>query len=182
MYREIIKYIFDNDNIYIRTIVARNKNSLVFENNQQYDIWYYKILYQLIHVPVENIFNQTIYGSFEEKLATNISYSLFLDRKNSQSTSNAKKLTEVLGNTYYGFFDFNYNICDSKEFPLIQVIDLFIGAISYKCRNLSGSGSVKKIALIQYIESLFDINLNESTSKNARKFNNFIWQGRGGER
>ena len=56
---------------------------------------------------------------------------------------------------------------------LVQIIDIIIGAISYKIRNIKSSAA--KLELVNYIEKLFDINFNLNSNYNENKFNNFIW-------
>ena len=70
-------------------------------------------------------------------------------------------------------------ILDSLNAPLIQIIDLLIGATSYE--RIKQYKSDCKVSLIQRIKKEFNRpQLNMRTSKDNLKYNSFIWDGRYG--
>lgn len=173
MYKEVLKYVHECEYLNIRTIVAKNKKKIE-KNNEIYDVWYYKMFYILLNKPIEKFWENNI---INHKFNYYNKFSIYLDKKNSNSNLRSAKLMNILQNTYYNFIKFQHFICDSKDFVLIQVIDLIIGAIAYKNRKLDNS--ISKVFLVNYIESLFSVSFQFSSSYNNTKFNNFIWTGRG---
>ena len=84
-------------------------------------------------------------------------------------------MQEVLSNSIY---DFNNNIVhniqaiDSRESLILQMVDLFIGALGYTNRNLKTSQA--KLEIIRYIKEKTGYSLTKSTLPTENKFNIFI--------
>lgn len=162
-YKALVDYFFEN-NLNFRGIVAENKKHLnhIHFNDGSYDKWYYKMYFLLL--------DSMIYPIDE--------YKIFIDIKDTNGGPKVKKLHEVLCNNN---FDYNHEYIrdikqiNSNESELLQLTDLFIGALGYKARGLKTSKS--KLELIKYIESK-EIDLSRTTSKEEVKFNLFIWTPR----
>lgn len=158
MYKKLVDLVFD-ENISFRGWIAHDKKSLDNELfHQTYDDWYYKMYYYLFnYIITEGIIN----------------YNIYLDIKDTRSSSKNEKLKDIL--THYQIFNVNkVQAIRSDEVQLIQLADLFIGAIGYKLRNLSTSKA--KIELSNYIEEKFETNFLINSSNNQKKFNIFHWR------
>lgn len=100
---------------------------------------------------------------------------IYLDIKDTKGSSRRYKLQEVLSNSIY---DFNNNIVhniqaiDSRESLILQIVDLFIGALGYTNRNLKTSKA--KLEIIRYIKEKTGYSLIKSTLPTENKFNIFI--------
>ena len=166
-YKELIDYFFNN-NLNFRAVIARNKKNLNHKkyNNGDYNEWYYKMYYLLLDqmiVPTDN-------------------YRIFIDIKDTKGGPKVEKLHEILCNNKY---DFKREVVEdikqinSKESEILQLADLFIGAVGYKNRGLNSSDS--KLEIIDYIQDKYNRNLTASTYKNEMKFNLFVWEPREGK-
>jgi len=106
-------------------------------------------------------------------------YNIYLDMKDTHGTPKIKKLEEVLSNNQY---DFSRKIIlkiqevQSRQVPLIQMTDLFAGAVGYANRDLSKNAG--KVALINRIKALSGYSLKNSTLLRESKFNLFRWHGK----
>lgn len=159
-YKEIIDYFFENENLSFRGLVIKNKDLLNHEKYQQtHDEWYYKMYFKLLSRIIKNDVRNDIY----------------LDIKDTKGSSRRYKLQEVLSNSIY---DFNNNIVhniqaiDSRESLILQIVDLFIGALGYTNRNLKTSQA--KLEVIRYIKEKTGYSLTKSTLPTENKFNIFI--------
>jgi len=161
-YKNLIDYFFDDDDIYFRALVVPNKNELKHdEYNQTHDEFYYKMYFDLLKV----IF------------APDDSYNIYIDIKDTQSQEKVDKLTEVLRNNRYDFEDKiirKVQQVDSKEVELLQLADLFIGAVGYVNRGLTTSES--KLKLIKRIQERSGYGLMQTTLLRENKTNIFIWK------
>ena len=155
-------------NLYFRAVIARNKKNLDHKkyNNGDYNEWYYKMYYLLLDqmiVPTDN-------------------YRIFIDIKDTKGGPKVEKLHEILCNNKY---DFKKEVVEdikqinSKESEILQLADLFIGAVGYKNRGLNSSDS--KLEIIDYIQDKYNRNLTASTYKNEIKFNLFVGEPREGK-
>ncbi|MBA1159646.1 MULTISPECIES: DUF3800 domain-containing protein [Bacillus] len=168
-YIELIKYFFNTPSLSFRGVVATGKDELDHSiyNGNDYDTWYYKMYYLLL----------------DPFTLPNNNYRIFIDIKDSRGGKKVKKLHEVLCNNKY---DFNKEIIEdikqihSHESEVLQLCDLFIGALSFFHRGLylHSNSSVAKKAMIEKIKEMSGWPLNHSTSRAESKFNLFIWQPR----
>lgn len=169
-YKELVDYFFDNDDLSFRGIVATNKTKLdhLRYNQGNYDLWYYKMYFQLLDPVID-----PLYG-----------YRIFIDIKDTRGGPKVRKLHNVLCNNMY---DFKHEVIrdisqiNSKESEVLQLVDLFIGALSFYHRGLykrSNCNKGKKI-LLNHLTEKYSIDLATSTPRYERKFNIFIWVPRG---
>lgn len=163
VYEEIIDYFFDNDQLHFRGIVIPDKSSLHHEDfKQSHDEWYYKMMYQLILPIVEE----------------NGEYSIFLDYKDIYGGQRSNKLKDVLSNKHLDWgrpVIAQIQCLPSHENQMIQLADIFSGALSYVHRGLISNEG--KNIIVNKIKNRSYCSLLSSTPLNAKKFNLFVWHG-----
>ena len=168
-YKELINYFYNNDDIRIRILVAKNKEDLNNDkyNSGDYQEWYYKMYYYLL----------------DKFIDSNYDYYMLYDEKDKYTTYKMNKVKDII-KTKKSFNDsehFNFKIkqINSKESELMQLLDVVMGAVGYKNRGYldKEKGEVKK-EIVKYIEEKFAKNISETTSPFESKFNIFIWSPR----
>ncbi|MBN1904885.1 MAG: DUF3800 domain-containing protein [Deltaproteobacteria bacterium] len=161
-YYELVNYFFDQSSMGFRAWVIPDKSILVHTNyNQTHDEWYYKMYFYLLRnlITPENKFH------------------VYIDIKDTRSRKKLSKLREVLCNANY---DFSREIIEriqhvrSHDIGLLQLADLFVGAISYHARGLSGNTA--KNDIIGLIKKRTGFSLLRNTLPGERKFNICIWR------
>lgn len=160
-YFDLINYFFDNTNLGFRAVII-DKTALNHQRyNQTHDQWYYKMYFTLL----------------EALLSPNQSYRVFIDIKDTRGGDKIKKLQEVLCNSKY---DFNREILKdirqirSEESELLQLADLFAGALQYK--EVKGQSEAKK-SILNKLRERSGYSLSKSTLRQEKKFNLFFWEG-----
>jgi hypothetical protein len=162
-YNDWLDYFFDDDDLHFRAVVIPRKSVLRHEDfGHTHDDWYYKMLFTLV----------------SPLLKPEDRHRIYLDYKDTHSGAKASKLHEVLCGSAY---DFNRSIIEhvqpvvSHESELMQLCDLFIGAVGYANRNLSGSSA--KVRLVERMRARSGLSLIRSTLLNATKVNLLLWEG-----
>ncbi|MBN1363983.1 MAG: DUF3800 domain-containing protein [Syntrophaceae bacterium] len=162
LYIALIDYFFMNP-IEFRCILVKYKERLDHDqfNQGSHDNFYYKLIYHLLNNPFVNpIGNQ---------------YRTFLDIKDTRGRDKIRKINEIFENKFYGKSPFiHFQHIRSEESVLLQLADLFIGAVTYKTRVLHESSIKNKI--IEYLEEKSGYVLDESTEPWETKFNIFDHQ------
>jgi len=161
-YSELVNFFFDTDNLNFRAWIIPDKSILQHEEHRQsHDDWYYKMYFYLL---------RNIFRSGNE-------YHIYLDIKDTCGRKKLQKLHDVLANAHY---DFNREMITrmqhvhSHDIGLLQLADLFIGAISYKARTLTTSSA--KQSIIEQIKSKSGRSLERNTLPSEIKFNLCFWQ------
>lgn len=163
-YFDLINWFFKEPALRFRALVVLNKSQLNHENFNQssHDTFYYKMYFSLL-----------------SKLLSPINkYDIYLDIKDTRSRLRNKQLKEVLCNDVYDFtgqmIGKIQNI-HSNESQLIQLTDLFLGALTYKHRDLREN--ITKLDIIHLIETKlsYPSTLMESTPLTEEKFNLFLF-------
>lgn len=154
-YKALIDYFFDASMRFKATFVPNKKENIHDIYGYSHDEFYY-IVYFYTMRNFMNISND---------------YKIYLDYKDINGGKRILKLQEKLGR--------NANKCDiyiiqSQESQILQLCDLFIGAISYKNREDIAHTSEIKNFVIDYIESKAGFPL-VSTPPWEEKFNIFKW-------
>lgn len=163
-YEELIDYFLQNKDITFRACVAPKDELDHSAYNQNHDTWYYKMYFNLL-----------------DKMILNSKYSIFIDIKDTKGGKKVSKLTEVLANAHYDFSRDRikgiYQV-RSNESELIQLADLFIGAIGYYHRGFYNgvNSSQAKKEFIDMMEEKIQIDISRTTNRDSRKFNIFIWK------
>lgn len=175
-YKDLVDYFVENDDIRIRILVAQNKkglNHLKF-NSGSYNNWYFKMYYYLLNKFVDE--NYTYYMMFDQK----DKYTKNSLNKVKQRLQNEKVKTSLMDN----IFNIDIKQINSKESELMQLLDVFLGATSYRNRNLYNKTNENKPKIngkdkiIQYIEQKTNRPLNEKTQPYEAKLNIFLWRPR----
>ena len=150
-YRELINYFFATDLAFRAVIVEKSR--IKTDSLEEYDDFYFKMYYQLIHhkVDMTNDFN------------------IYVDIKDTRSYLKVRRLKKILS---YNASIKNLQAIRSYESSLMQLADLLMGAINYKLRKLN---KVKaKLELIQLMEEQSGGSLDRGTSPTETKFNQFF--------
>ncbi len=106
-------------------------------------------------------------------------FRIFVDIKDTRSAEKLRKLHEVLCSTHYDFDQgriLSVEAVRSHDVPLLQLADVFIGAMSHLHRGLNGSAAKRFVT--ERIRERSGLSLLRSTPPQARKFNVFIWRPR----
>lgn len=161
-YSAAIDLFFDTPELHFRGVVIPNKsllNHAQFEQN--HNDFYYKMFFILL---------KTIFDPYHQ-------YAIYLDIKDTHSQEMVKGLHNCLCNNQY---DFNRDSIQriqqirSHESELLQLADLFIGALSYLHRGLQTSAA--KQTLIEQIRKKSGYKLTRNTLYREEKFNLLVWQ------
>lgn len=158
---DVINYFFDNDHVSFRVLVVPDKSKIDYKKyNHTHDTFYYKMYFSMLKVI----------------LKPDHAHNIFIDIKDTRSTEKVHKLEEVLRNDQY---DFNKLIIKkvqqvrSHEVELIELADLFTGAMAYIHRGKTASEAKNKIT--ELIKKRSKYSLQKSTLIQEKKFNIFIW-------
>jgi len=161
-FHEIVKYFFSESELQFRCLVVSNKEKLnhSYYNKGSHDSFYYKMYFFLLR----NI------------IKPSNKYKIYLDIKDTRSQVKIIKLTDVLRSNFH---DYEHDLIDriqhirSSESEILQVTDFLLGAISYKCRGLSGSKT--KTTITESISHFSGLDLTHSTPPWEEKFNLFFF-------
>jgi len=159
---ELVDYFFNTPALHFRCLIVDDKSKLNhnYFNMGSHDSFYYKMYFYMLR----NI------------LRREHTYNIYLDIKDTQSARKVRIVKDVLCNNAYDFtqkmIDNMQNI-HSHESEILQLADLFIGAIGHYNRGLTTSSS--KSAVIQKIMDHACQNLKSSSPPWADKFNLFIF-------
>lgn len=166
LYKALIDFVFQNE-IEFRCILIKNKQKLDHNEFNQGDSnnFYYKSVYLLLN---------NIYAN-----PTDNQYRVVLDIKDTRGKDRLNKIKEVFANKYKGKSPFIYfQHIHSHDNELIQLTDLFIGAITYKTRgeDKKPGASKVKLEIIKYLEEKSGYKIDEGTEPWETKFNIFDFQ------
>jgi hypothetical protein len=164
MYQKLVEYFFENDDLVYRAVVAKNKSWLDHKkfNNNDYDLWYYKMYYYLLQWFCNN--------PIEE-------YRIFIDIKDTKGAPRVRKLHEVLCNNKYDFkrdIIKEINQINSDRADILQLTDLLTGALSFYHRGLYENGSQQKRKLVDTVQKTVGSKI-DGTNTSESKFNVFVW-------
>lgn len=171
-YKAVIDYFYNRNDIGIRILLANNKSKLNHHkyNKGSYREWYYKMYYFLLDRVIDE----------------NYKYFMMFDQKEKETLYRLKEVKRRLKNHKNNYsiqkkFDFEIKQINSKESELIQILDLFLGAVTYRNRKLYNKifDTKKELnakdKIIDYIEGKYNNILNKKTSPYETKFNLFLW-------
>lgn len=161
-YIALVDLFFDEPLLHFRGLVVPDKQALDHGKFQQdHDTFYYKQWYTLLNRLIDPTKR----------------YRVFLDIKDTRGQAKVSKLHDVLCNANY---DFDRSVIESIELVhshdvlLLQLADLFIGALSYFHRGLQDSSA--KLALVEHLRKRSGLRLEQSSLMRAEKFNLFVWR------
>jgi hypothetical protein len=166
LYKDLIDFFFDSE-IDFRCVLIKNKSRLDHDQFNQGDPnnFYYKTVYLLLNKGQNPVIDHQ--------------YDVKLDIKDTRGRDRLKKIKEVFNNQFKGASPFiSFQHIHSHESELLQLTDLFIGAITYKSRlkELKGVQSNVKLEIIKYLEDKSGYQLDEGTEPWETKFNIFDFQ------
>lgn len=162
LYRDLVDYFFDDDDLHFRAVVVPDKSQLRHETfDQDHDTWYFKMYFTMLKAILD----------------PHARYRIYLDIKDTQSAPKMDKLHQVLANSVY---DFSRQMVErmqpvrSHEVELLQLADLLIGAVAYANRGLRGSPA--KSALVERVRERSRYSLTRTTLVKEPKVNIFVWR------
>jgi len=155
-YRELLEFFFSSLYLKFNAQAVINKSKLNHDkfNDGEADIFYYKMYYYAL-LPF---------------LKPDEDVNIFIDYKDTKGGQRAKKLKEVINNTFYRQLNCEFTIIHSHESQIMQLADIMIGAISYKNRQDIKHVSEIKNFIISTIQELGGIALDVSTPPWEEKF------------
>lgn len=169
LYLELLDYFFMSKELAYRGVVAQ-KTGLDHAkfNNDSYDLWYYKMYFRLL----------------DPMIMPPDEYRIFIDIKDTCGGPKIRKLHDALCNSTY---DFKKEIIkdirqiDSQESELLQIVDIFNGALSFYHRGLyyKDSQNKSKKSVITHLMSTWKVSISKNTARTEQKFNVFLWKPRG---
>ena len=162
LYRERVDYFFDDDDLHFRGLIIPDKQKLNHKKfNQDHDLWYYKMYFDLLKVI----------------LNPDSQYRVYIDIKDTNGGDKIRSLHDVLSNNMY---DFSKKVIEriqlvrSHELEQLQIADLLIGGLAYASRGLNGSNA--KLNLVDRIRERSGYSLTKSTLLREEKFNLLYWR------
>lgn len=161
-YRAAVDFFFDRPQLRMRVLVIPDKQKLNHEAfGQDHDTWYYKMYFTLLSAV----------------LTRDDRYNIYLDIKDTRSAAKMRKLHDVLANSLYDFDKRSIRRVQtvrSHEIELLQLADMFIGAVFAAQRSELKSAAKKQI--IERIREKSGFTLAKSTLLTESKFNLFLWR------
>ncbi|MGI5818078.1 MAG: DUF3800 domain-containing protein [Armatimonadota bacterium] len=168
LYRDLVDYFFDDDDLCFRAVVAPKGNLDHERFGQDHDTWYYKMYFTMLQTVID----------------PNAENRIYLDIKDTRGAEKVRKLHEVLCNANY---DFDQRIIAglqtvrSHEIGLLQLTDLLIGAVMSANRVFQADASSAKQGLVERVRERSGYTLTKTTLLKARKVNILIWRPSGGD-
>lgn len=155
-YRELIDYFFDNEMKFKATFIPNKKENVHEIYGNSHDKFYYIVYFYTMR----NFINPS-----DE-------YKIYLDYKDINGGKRIKELEKTLGQQAQKC---DIYIIQSQESQILQLCDIFIGAIGYKNRtDLDTKKSEIKLFIIEYLEEKLGYPL-VATAPWIEKFNIFRW-------
>lgn len=156
---ELIDYFFDNPKLNFRGYIARGKSELSLDSQYEYNTWYYKMYYRMLE-----------YFLDQNPASSN---NIYIDIKDTIGFEKVNRLKDYLNSHYHSLIIPKAQLVDSSDIALLQLADLFIGALAYKHRGLNTS--MAKLEIIKRIETRNDSNVLCTVPYQNHKANWFIW-------
>ncbi len=162
-YKELIDYFFENENMEFKATLVMNKTNARHERyDRDHNEFYYVVYYYTLRdmMDVENNFK------------------IYFDYKDTLGGERVKKLKEILSKK--GYEQSEFTIIHSHESQLIQLCDLFVGAIGYANRADIPKESAIKNRIVEYLDAKIRASCDsycsiKQTKPWERKFNIFRW-------
>lgn len=162
-YKELVDFFFATP-LEFRCVLVKYKERLNHADYNQgsHDNFYYKMTYYLLRPNPPKT-----------------EYRVFIDIKDTRGRDKLKKIKEVFDNYHKGESPFiQFQHLRSHENIFFELTDLFIGAITYKCRLIKGEfpTNTSKLEFINYLEAKSGFTIDEGTAPWETKFNIFDHQ------
>lgn len=164
-YLALVNYFFSEPILQFRCVLIPKKNKLDHDRfKQTHDDFYYKMYYTLL----KHIINTTN------------SYNFYIDLKDTKGGTKTRKLQEYLSNEIN---DYRHECVTkvqqlrSHESEILQLCDLFTGAVTYTNRRLYSN--VGKIDVVNKIKEFLPTHgMSQTTRYDDHKFNLLVWDAR----
>ena len=165
LYKDIIDLIIDSEDVFFKTTIVMNKKQLDHNkyNAGSHNTFYYKMFYYTLRDYINTSNDNRIYLDYMDTLGSEKTQKLCEIFRNSSNRAGLRVSTTIV---------------QSYEVQLIQVCDLFIGAVGYKNRTDIENQSEIKTRFVDYLEKKLRRALNVTTSPWENKFNIFKFSGR----
>ena len=165
LYKELIDLFVKDNDINFKATVVSNKQALdhQFFNDSSHNDFYYKMFYYTLR----------------DFLKVGNEYRIYLDFMDTHGSYKSKKLSEILQNATHWQLKTEFTIIRSHESVIMQLCDLFIGALAYRNRTDIPKHSPIKNQFIEYLEKSVDKSLFYGTPPWEKQFNIFKFQPRG---
>lgn len=154
-YKDLIDYFFDSNMNFKATFIPNKKQNVHKEYKKSHDEFYYIVYYY----------------TMRNFMSSSDDYKIYLDYKD---INGGKRINELKSRLGRNAKKCEIYIIQSQESQILQLCDLFIGAISYKNRDDIEKTSEIKNFIISYIETKLGFPL-VSTPPWEEKFNIFKW-------
>lgn len=168
LYRDLVNYYFDDDDLHFRAVIIPDKSKLNHEQfHQTHDDWYYKMYFDMLKV----IFNPTD------------NYEVYIDIKDTNSYRKAQKLKDVCCHSLYDFSQRvikRLQLIRSEEVQIMQLVDILIGAVGYENRKFPAEfeKSAAKQNIIELIKKRSGYTMRKTTLLREEKLNLLAWDAR----
>lgn len=161
-YKDLVDYFFENDMLRFRAMIIDKMQINHEKFNQTHDDWYYKMYYELLK-------------NLAEPKDDNYIYLDIKDTKSSKKVEGVKNYLNMKMREYEYEPVKHIQSINSQESSIMQLADLFIGAIGYKNREMFNKeeASNAKTQLMNYIIEKSGYSLIKSTWLSEKKFNLF---------
>ena len=160
-YQRVVDYFFDDDHLHFRGVIIPDKGILRHGDfGQDHSTWYYKMCFTML----------------EPIIDPQQRYHVYLDIKDTRGGEKCRKLEEVLRShrhDYRGRIIERVQQIRSHESELMQLADLFIGAVCYLNRGLQTSQAKREV--IQRIQRRSGKSLDATTWLRESKLNLLRW-------
>jgi hypothetical protein len=161
-YLDILNYFLENPNLKFRALIIPDKSQLDHTRfNQNHDIWYYKMYYELLKYYINPENEYYIYLDKKDtrgKQKVNILHDILITKARDYNKKSIRRIQEV----------------DSKHVDPLQMVDFLIGAVTYANRSLSTSQT--KLSIIERLRQYTKQNLTQTTTLSQQKVNIFVWK------
>jgi len=162
-YKELIDYFFDSDFMQFKaTLVVNKSNAIHKKYNRDHNEFYYVVYYYTLR----------------DMMDLQSNFKIYFDYKDSLGGERVRKLKEIL--SYKGYQNSEFTIIQSNESQLIQLCDVFVGAIGYANREDIQKNSKIKKQIVEYLDNKIRKSCQSSctifqTKPWEKKFNIFRW-------
>ena len=147
-------WFFKKGGIRFRAIIVDKSRYIADKCDHDYNKFYYLMYYQLLFHTLDPVWH----------------YNIYLDIKDNLSSYRTEKLKDIL-NVRMEIIEKIQHV-RSHELDLLQLCDLFIGAIAYNL-NQTEKASEAKVRFIEKLKIRTRTDLESTTSKRISKFNLF---------
>ena len=160
-FHDLIDFFFDRDDLHFRGVLVTDKaHFLTAAEVRDHDDWYYDMAFRMLDAIIDP----------DKK------HNIYFDIKDTRSENKRRELEKILRTSCD---DRNQAIIAkvqqirSQESELLQLADLFIGAIGHSNRQLHSSKT--KSALVRHVQERSGKSLDQSTWVREKKLNLFCW-------